>query len=194
MNRRRKGRNGLLRVLALKLMPTSSRCGLDRRPRSALRTCPRAARSIPPVSAPGLERVRVDHRPFAPPRVRDETGLLDALQRRHSRIARAAVHTDDLSHARPRVRAHQRQRHLIIGAILLLIRPWLQTLARMPRAARDEELPMISRGRYSDLRAVAHRRGLFRLHREHSSGAATIADRAFLGKGVEKIRRAGSKP
>jgi hypothetical protein len=64
----------------------------------------------------------------------------------------------------------------------------------MPRAARDEELPMIQEWRYRDLRAVVHRRGLFRLHREHSSGAATIADRAFLGKGVEKVRRTGSKP
>ena len=62
----------------------------------------------------------------------------------------------------------------------------------MPRAARDEELPMIQEWRC--LRTVAYHRGLFRLHREHSSGAATIADRAFLGKGVEKVRRAGSKP
>jgi hypothetical protein len=81
-----------------------------------------------------------------------------------------------------------------MGAILLPTRPWLQRLARMPRAARDEELPMIQEWRYCDLRAVAHRRGLFRLHREHSSGAATIADRAFLGKGVEKVRRTGLKP
>jgi hypothetical protein len=138
-----------------------------------------------------LERVRVAHRPFARPRVRDETGLLEALERRHSRIARAAVHTDDLSHARPWVRAHQR---LIMGAILLLTRLWLQRLARMPRAARDEEPPMTQEWRSRDLRAVAHRRRLFRLHREHSSGAATIADCAFLGKGVEKVRRTGSKP
>ena len=46
---------------------------------------------------------------------------------------------------------------------------------------------MIQEGRYRDLRAVAHRR-------DHSSGAATIADRAFLGKGVEKVGRTGSKP
>ena len=90
--------------------------------------------------------------------------------------------------------ARQRQWRLIMGQFLLLTRPWLQRLARMPHAARDEELPMIQEWCYRDLRAVAHRRGLYRLHREHSSGAATIADRAFLGKGVEKVRRTGSKP
>jgi hypothetical protein len=35
-----------------------------------------------------LERVRIDNGPFAPPGVLDEAGLLEALKRRQSRIAR----------------------------------------------------------------------------------------------------------
>jgi hypothetical protein len=54
------------------------------------------------VGVGGLEQVsprvraRGDNNPFAPPRMLDQAGLLEALERRYSRIARAAIHPDDL--------------------------------------------------------------------------------------------------